>query len=119
MLFQNEATASRGPAEISSCIRHWLNYLKHLPKGFVAFSDSCGGQNRNIIIAVFWMFVLQEMNIKCIDHIFLVSGHSFMSCDEDFGVDERKKHEQVCKLSEWIAIAKRARKINKFDVQEM
>ena len=57
------------------------------------------------------MFVIQEMNIECIDHIFLVSGHSFMSSDEDFGVDEmeKKKHEQVDKLSEWIANAKRAR----------
>ena len=43
------------------------------------------------------MFIIQEMNSECIDHIFLVSGHSFMSCDEDFGVDEREKekHEQV------------------------
>ena len=47
-----------------------------------------------------------------IDHIFLVSDHSFVACDEDFGVDirEKKKHEQVYKLSEWISIAKRARK---------
>ena len=31
----------------------------------------------------------------------------------------KKKHEQVYTLSEWITIAKRARQINKFDVQEM
>ena len=70
-------------------------FFETFAKGICCISDSCGGQNRNIIIALFWMFVLQEMNIKCIDHIFLVSGHSFMSCDEDFGVDERekKKHE--------------------------
>ena len=92
-----EATASRGPAEISSCILHWLNCLKHLRTEFVVFSDSYGGQNRNIIIALFWMFVVHEMNIECIYHIFLVSGHSRMPCDEDFGVDEmeKKKHEQV------------------------
>ena len=92
-----EATASRGPAEISSCIWYWLNSLKHLLKEFIAFSDSFGGQNRNIIIALFWMFIIQEMNIECIDRIFLVSGHSFMSCDEYFGVDEseKEKHEQV------------------------
>ena len=108
-----EATASRGPAEISSCIWHWLNSFKHLPKEFVAFSDSCGGQNRNIIIALFCMFVIQERNIECIDHIILVSGHSFMSCDENFGVDERekRKHEQVYTLSKWIA--KRARNYKK------
>ena len=40
---------------------------------------------------LFWMFAIQEMNIESIDHIFLVSGLSFMSCDEDFGVDEREK----------------------------
>jgi len=76
--FWHEAIASRGPAEIASCIWHWLcqnEYNGVRPERLVAFSDACGGQNRNFIMAVFWMHVTQEMPVDCIDHIFMVSGH--------------------------------------------
>jgi hypothetical protein len=88
----HEAIASRGPSEIASCIWCWLNTMKDngkLPKALVAYSDACGGQNRNIVMATFWMFALLNMNLELIDHIFMVSGHSFLPCDEDFGVDEK------------------------------
>jgi len=121
----HEAMASRGPAEIASCLWHWLGRLyagKNIPSEWVAYSDSCGGQNRNAVIAAFWSHAVQEMQVDCIDHIFMVSGHSFMPCDEDFGIDEKekRKNETVFTLGEWIDIAKRARKKGeKFDVAEM
>ena len=51
----------------------------------------------------------------------ICSGHSFLPCDEDFGVDEKqkRKNEQVFTLHEWMKVAQRARKSNKFDVMEM
>ena len=121
--FWHEATASRGPAEIASCIWHWLcqNRDKGVrPERLVAFSDACGGQNRNFIMAVFWMHVTQEMTVDSIDHIFMVSGHSFLPCDEDFGLDEKQKHktEAVYSLSQWMSVAQRARK-KPFAVTEM
>ena len=121
----HEATASRGPNEIASCLWHWLGSLraeKNIPRDWIAYSDSCGGQNRNIVIAAFWSHVVQELDVDCIDHIFMVSGHSYLPCDEDFGVDdkEKRKNETVFTLGEWIDIAKRARKKGeKFDVAEM
>ena len=121
--FWHEATASRGPAEIASCIWHWLCQNRHngvRPERLVAFSDACGGQNRNFIMAMFWMHVTQEMTVDCIDHVFMVSGHSFLPCDEDFGLDEKQKHktEAVYSLSQWMSIARRARK-KPFEVIEM
>jgi len=125
----HEACASRGSAEIASCLWVWLNKMKSeyqqhqstFPSNLIAYSDSCGGQNRNIIIAVFWMHVLHALHLDCIDHIFMVSGHSFLPCDEDFGVDEKQKRksEPVFTLHEWMELALRARKSNKFDVMEM
>jgi len=50
----HEATASRGPSEIASVIWQWLNQMKDkdmLKKEVVAYSDSCDGQNRNIVIS--------------------------------------------------------------------
>jgi len=121
----HEATASRGPAEIASCLWHWLQSIhteRSIPTDWAAYSDSCGGQNRNIVIAAFWAHVVQEMEVQCIDHVFMVSGHSFLPCDEDFGVDEKekRKNETIFTLGEWIDVAKRARKKGeKFDVTEM
>ena len=43
------------------------------PEILVAFSDACGGQNRNFIMAVFWMHVTQEMTVDSIDHIFTLT----------------------------------------------
>lgn len=57
-----------------------------LKKEVVTYSDSCGGQNRNIVLATLWMSAVQELDLNSVDHIFMVSGHSFLLCDEDFGV---------------------------------
>jgi len=119
------ATASRGPAEIASCIWQWLNEKNDedkLKKEVVAYSDSCGGQNRNIVIATLWMSAVQEWDLVSVDHIFMVSGHSFLPCDEDFGVyeKEKRKNEQVYSFSEWVDVAKRARKKSStFEVREL
>jgi len=50
----------------------------------------------------------------------MVSGHSFLLSDTDFGVDERAKwkHEQVYVPSQWAEITQRARKSG-FEVYEM
>ena len=71
---------------------------------------------------MFWISAVQALALDSIDHIFMVSGHSFLPCDEDSGVDEREKQkkEQVYTFQDWIDIAKRARKHGmQFDVLEM
>lgn len=47
MYVWDETVASRGAQEIGSCIRKHL--LSHVQKAkhIIAFSDACGGQNRN------------------------------------------------------------------------
>ena len=57
----------------------------------------CTGQNRNIQMALMWLRVFQssENNIEIIGHKFLLSGHSYLPNDADFGVIEmalRKKN---------------------------
>lgn len=53
------------------------------------FSDSCGGQNRNIKVALACMnFLQQDTHISTIEQKFMTSGHSFLPNDADFGVIE-------------------------------
>uniref|UniRef100_A0A1B6KFA9 Uncharacterized protein n=1 Tax=Graphocephala atropunctata TaxID=36148 RepID=A0A1B6KFA9_9HEMI len=116
MYVWNEITASRGSQEIASCvIEHLRNRssAKHL-EHVVMFSDSCGGQNRNIKMSLAVMHHIQsaESTIKTVDHKFMVSGHSFLPNDADFGVVERFVHGKTIYVPEdWYnAILKSKRK---------
>ena len=88
----HEGTASRGAGEIGSCL---LAYCQNLANrditSITAFSDSCGGQNRNIKIALLWMHLTQTTSIELVNHKFMVSGHSYLPNDADFGIIERTK----------------------------
>jgi hypothetical protein len=36
-------------------------------------------------------FVARNTNIQTVDHKFIISGHSFMECDQNFGLIEKAK----------------------------
>lgn len=87
----DETVASRGSQEIVSClVEHLRNKVSENNDHVIMFSDSCGGQNRNIKVSLMCMKFLQEegTNIKIIDQKFMTSGHSFLPNDADFGVIE-------------------------------
>ena len=48
-----------------------------------AYSDSCGGQNRNIKMALFWSHIVSTLPITEINYKFMVTGHSFLPNDQD------------------------------------
>ena len=64
----NESQGSRGPNEVD------LGLLKHIQqnptgKHIKAYADTCGGQNCNIKMVVFWLYILQreDFNIETTD----------------------------------------------------
>jgi len=89
MYVWDETIASRGAQEIVSCI---LKHVKNLrsERHIIAYSDMCAGKNRNIKVALMWLKIVKtlENNVEIIDHKFLISGHSFLPNDRDFGVVE-------------------------------
>lgn len=94
MFVWSEDVASRGAQEVGSCI---LRYLKqYLPANIVhliCYSDACGGQNRNIKLALLFKKYLHggtNTTVKKIEHKFFVSGHSYNACDRCFGLIEKK-----------------------------
>lgn len=91
MFMRSEHEASRGSQEIMSCL---LKFIKNLPTNIThidAFSDNAGGQNKNNNIIKFRCYVVSNTQIQSVDHRFLVSGHSFLECDQDFAVIEKTK----------------------------
>lgn len=54
-------------------------------------ADGCGGQNKNcIVVGACCKWLLGNHNIKSIEIVFPVTGHSYMPADRVFGVIEKK-----------------------------
>lgn len=124
MYVWSENVASRGSQEIGSClIRHLNGHLPKETKNLVLYSDSCGGQNRNIKLALMLKkFLSTHITLDSIEQNFFVSGHSFNSCDRPFAVIEnaKKKSKAIYTPDQWISLIECA-KINepKFLVTKM
>lgn len=115
----DESIASRGSSEVASCLLKFIQQLPKSTKNIIAFSDSCGGQNKNKNILKFWMYVVQNFNIQSVDHKFLEPGHTYMECDEDFAlIEKHKRHVQYIYVPiEWNKAIQESSK--KFSVTQM
>ena len=83
----DESIASCGSQEVISCILAYLRENPTTATHLIAYSDSCGGQNRNINMVCFWMYIVasSEFPFTVIDHKFMLSGHSHLPNNRDFG----------------------------------
>ena len=63
------------------------------------YSDSCGGQNKNIHVLSFFLNLVKSHKFKLIHHKFLEGGHTFLPNNRDFGLVKKKlcKRESVFK----------------------
>ncbi|CAG9773243.1 unnamed protein product [Ceutorhynchus assimilis] len=123
MFMWDETEGSRGSQEIASCL---VRHLKEEASNFnhiVMYSDCCTGQNRNIKLSLSLLKLTQDpvMSTSFIDHKFLVSGHSYLPNDADFGIIESKsrKKEFIYGPRDWFNLVATAKKTNPFQVTEM
>lgn len=118
MYVWDETIASRGSQEIGSCLIHYINNAvpQNITK-IIAYSDSCGGQNKNIV--KLFMYLVKATRLHEIHHKFLEPGHTYMECDQDFGIIEKVKRKipQVFVPEHWRQLIKSSCK--KFTVYEM
>ena len=85
-----EFNGSKGAAEIYSCVYKYLEdhvfCKENYPRKLRIMADNCGGQNKNnkLVLAL-----LRLVHLKKLDRIelaFMVPGHSYLPCDQSFGV---------------------------------
>lgn len=126
MYIWNESIASRGAQEVGSCICHHLAH--NIPKDtkkIILYSDACGGQNRNIKIALMLKKFIADIklpDLETIEQRFFLSGHSFNNCDRNFGLIERQRKvtENVFIPNHWVNIIQQAKKNDpKFNIIQM
>ena len=119
----SESEGSRGSQEIGSCV---LTFLKEHPvpsKHLIAYSDSCGGQNRNISVVCLWQHIVSSdgFSYTTVDHKFMVSCHSYLPNDRDFGSIEgaRRRQTSLYVPEQWGELVRKARRVNPFQVRWM
>lgn len=120
MCMWNECEAGRGANEIASCLFYVLNNVVGLKKHVVLYSDNCCAQNKNRIILFMLMFLVYTGTYDIIEQKFLVTGHSFLPCDRDFAIIEKRK--RVCSAyvpEDLHKVVKSACHTNKFNVVDM
>ena len=113
MYVWDESTASRGTEEVASAkLLHIKTHVK--TTRLVCFSDCCGGQNRNIKLALTWNFIVQspDTTVTVVDHKFVVPGHTYLPNDQDFGLIERNKRalNDIYTPDDWLRVIETARK---------
>ena len=115
-----ECVASRGSQEISSCSLKYFRLRQSAASHLILFGDACGGQNRNINIACLWMYVVSspDFSYSLIDHKFMISGHSYLPNDRDFGSIEKanRRTQHVYVPEDWCNLVENARRQNAFHV---
>lgn len=123
MYLWHEAQASRGSHEIGSCILKHIVTTNPTSTHLIAYSDSCGGQNRNVFILSLWLHIVSsdQYSFTTIDHKFMVVGHSYLPNDRDFGSIEtsRLKAQHIYVPGDWADLIRKARQKNPFQVTEM
>ena len=74
----HEGIASRGSHEVGSCILKYIKSLSPTASHLVTYSDSCGGQNRNVYILALWLHIVSsdEYSYTTIDQKFF----SYLIC---------------------------------------
>jgi hypothetical protein len=89
---RDETISGRGSNQIATCI---FNLLKNIPENvseITFYSDTCGGQNKNNNVALMFLYAISNFSaLKIISPKFLVAGHTYMECDSDHALIEKKK----------------------------
>mgnify|MGYP007005565973 CR=1 FL=1 len=116
----DETEGGRGSQEVASLLAKHIRQEAKNHTHVILYSDSCTGQNRNIKVASTLMNLVLDpkLSIKVIDHKFLVSGHSFLPNDQDFGVIESasRKCIQIFTPEDWLQVVKKAKTKKPFEV---
>nr|CAH7762218.1 unnamed protein product [Callosobruchus chinensis] len=92
-LLWDETKGQRGGNEIASCIIKWAQQnITEQVQELTIWSDNCSGQNRNKMIILAYMWLLNKTpNLKVINHKYLLKGHTHLEADTVHAIIERKR----------------------------
>lgn len=98
MFLWHEGQSGRGANEIASCVLKGLTSSITTKKVLTMWSDNCAGQNKNQMFIFLWLYLISNGYFQEINQKFLVKGHTYMQCDRDFALIEKKKRVEKCEV---------------------
>jgi hypothetical protein len=118
----HEGQARKGPDEVCTFLNDYIK--SHVSEDITElhiFCDGCPGQNRNNTMVRFLLALQATKRFKKIYHYFPARGHSFLTCDRDFGTLKRlvRKHDRVYIPEEYEEMMTSCRKNNPFTVKQI
>ncbi|KAE9521520.1 hypothetical protein AGLY_018076 [Aphis glycines] len=119
----HEAIGERGSNDIASCLYQKIINLPSNVTHVITYSDTCGGQNRNInMAAILSLITSKSSTLQIIDQKFLLPGHTHLECDVDHAKIERAKKFSDIPIMvprDWYQFVKSVRGQKPFKVIEM
>lgn len=110
MYVWNESIGNRGSDEVASCLLLYVeqNY-NQLENGqqrtLVFWSDRCRGQTNNFMMICLFQLLIARRIFSRIEQKFLVTGHSYLPCDQLFGLIEKEKKKSIVIVpTQWIDV---------------
>ncbi len=91
MCMWHEGVAGRGANEVMLCLLKVLQSPVTAKQYVEIWCDNCAGQNKNQMLILAMFYLVATKRYKGITCRFLVSGHSYMPCDQDFAIIEKRK----------------------------
>lgn len=98
MFVWHEGISGRGGNEIASCILRGFRNKITSKRKLTVWTDNCSGQNKNKMILFLWIYLICNDYFDEIEHKYVVSGHSYLSCDRDFAIIEKRKRVEKCEV---------------------
>lgn len=99
MFLWHEGISGRGGNESASCLFKALTSSEFPRKRkLTVWSDNCIGQNKDKMLVFHYIHLISTGKYDEINHKFLVSGHSFLSCDRDFAQIQKRKRVEKCQV---------------------
>ncbi|KAL7395067.1 hypothetical protein ABVT39_009475 [Epinephelus coioides] len=116
----HEGEGGRGSSEISTCVYNYLCSLSPEVNHIIMYSDTCGGQNRNVGFRAMCLRAVQDLPLLIIDHKFLESGHSQKECDSiHAAIETARKSVPVYSPDEYYTLVRAARHKHLYKVHEL
>lgn len=116
----HEQIGKKGANEIASYVLNLIqSKLQDNVKEFRFWSDNCGGQNRNRIVFLMYMYACWKYNIT-ITHRFLVVGHTQNEGDSMHAlIEKRTKNVEIYTPEQWHMAIRMAKAAKPYKVTEV
>lgn len=87
-----EDIGNKGANEVISFLDYYIReVLKEEVRSLVIFCDSCAGQNKNHALFLYLHYVVHKIKrLDSIKIVFPIRGHSYMECDKNIGLINKK-----------------------------